>query len=82
MRIRKLNNQSNLLTLPMWVLLLLAKVGDFIQLNLGWNKFPMNSFRYNNIEKIIEFREGNYKIIPVVDSNIEIVNIINFRKIK
>lgn len=36
----------------------------------------------NNIEKIIEFREGNYKIIPVVDSNIEIVNIINFRKIK
>ena len=36
----------------------------------------------NNIEKIIEFRECNYKIIPVVDSNMEIVNIINFRKIK
>jgi nucleoside-diphosphate-sugar epimerase len=55
-RIRKLNNQSNLLTLPKWVLLLLAKVGDFIQLNLGWNKFPMNSFRYNNMtnDNIIE----------------------------
>ncbi|MFV8346781.1 nucleotidyltransferase family protein [Flavobacterium sp. ZB4P13] len=37
---------------------------------------------YNNLNKIIEFREGNYKIIPVVDSNLKIVNIINFRNIK
>ena len=37
---------------------------------------------YNNLDKIIEFREGNYKIIPVVDNNLKIVNIINFRNIK
>ncbi len=37
---------------------------------------------YNNLDKIIKFREGNYKIIPVVDSNRKIVNIINFRNIK
>jgi dTDP-glucose pyrophosphorylase len=37
---------------------------------------------YNNLDKIIEFREGNYKIIPVVDGNHKIVNIINFRNIK
>nr|WP_314839263.1 nucleotidyltransferase family protein [uncultured Flavobacterium sp.] len=37
---------------------------------------------YNNLDKIIEFREGNYKIIPVVDINLKIVNVINFRNIK
>lgn len=37
---------------------------------------------YNNLDKIIEFREGNYKVIPVVDINLKIVNIINFRNIK
>lgn len=37
---------------------------------------------HNNLDKIIEFRERNYKIIPVVDSNHKIVNIINFRNIK
>lgn len=37
---------------------------------------------YNNLDKIIEFREGNYKIIPVVDNNLKIVNVINFRNIK
>lgn len=37
---------------------------------------------YNNLDKIIEFREGNFKIIPVVDANHKIVNVINFRNIK
>lgn len=32
-----------------------------------------------NIEKIIDYREGNFRILPVVDSNDKIVNVINFR---
>ena len=36
----------------------------------------------NNLDKIIEFREQNFKIIPVVDNNFRIINIINFRNIK
>jgi dTDP-glucose pyrophosphorylase len=36
----------------------------------------------NNLEKIIEYREGDFRIVPVVDENHRIVNIINFRKIR
>ncbi|WP_421945857.1 nucleotidyltransferase family protein [Pedobacter sp.] len=36
----------------------------------------------NNLDKIIEYREGNFRIVPVVDENLKVVNIINFRKIK
>jgi dTDP-glucose pyrophosphorylase/mRNA-degrading endonuclease RelE of RelBE toxin-antitoxin system len=36
----------------------------------------------NNLQKIIEYREDNYRILPVVDENHKIVNVINFRKIK
>ena len=32
-----------------------------------------------NIEKIIEYREKNFKIIPVLNSKHIIVNVINFR---
>lgn len=35
-----------------------------------------------NIEKIIEYREGNYRIIPVLDKDNKIVNVINFRFFK
>jgi len=31
------------------------------------------------IDKIIEFRKNNYKIIPIVDNNNKIINVINFR---
>jgi nucleoside-diphosphate-sugar epimerase len=48
-RIRKLNNQSNPLTLPKWLLIFAAKVGDFLKFKFGFYKFPMNSFRYNNM---------------------------------
>ena len=48
-RIRKLNNQSKLFTLSKWVLLFAAKIGDFLKFRLGFYKFPMNSFRYNNM---------------------------------
>lgn len=34
------------------------------------------------IQKIIEYREGNYRIIPVLDKENRIVNIINFRFFK
>lgn len=36
----------------------------------------------NNLNKIIELREGNFKIIPVVDCDFKIINVINFRNLK
>ena len=48
-RIRNLNNQSNPLTLPRWSLIFAAKVGDFLKFKLDFYKFPMNTFRYNNM---------------------------------
>jgi nucleoside-diphosphate-sugar epimerase len=48
-RIRKLNNQSNPLTLPKWLLLFAAKIGDFLKFKLDFHGFPVNSFRYNNM---------------------------------
>lgn len=35
-----------------------------------------------DIEKIIQFREKLYRILPIVDENKRIVNVINFREIK
>jgi dTDP-glucose pyrophosphorylase len=34
------------------------------------------------IRKVIEYRDGNYRIIPVLDKNDKVVNIINFRFFK
>lgn len=36
----------------------------------------------NNLKKIIEYREGDFRIVPVVDENHNVVNVINFRKIR
>lgn len=36
----------------------------------------------NNLEKIIEYRKGDFRIVPVVDENRKVVNVINFRNIK
>lgn len=36
----------------------------------------------NNLNKIIEYREGDFRIVPVVDENHKVVNVINFRKIR
>lgn len=36
----------------------------------------------NNIQKIIEYRDNNFKIIPVVDENHIVINVINFRVMK
>jgi dTDP-glucose pyrophosphorylase/mRNA-degrading endonuclease RelE of RelBE toxin-antitoxin system len=33
-----------------------------------------------DINKIIEYREGNYRILPVVDKDKKVVNVINFRE--
>jgi len=35
-----------------------------------------------DIKKIIEYRESNYRILPVLDSNDRVVNVINFRELK
>ena len=35
-----------------------------------------------DITKLIEYREGNFRIVPVLDENDQIINIINFRLIK
>jgi dTDP-glucose pyrophosphorylase len=36
----------------------------------------------NNLEKIISYREGDFRVVPVVDENRKVVNVINFRNIK
>jgi NDP-sugar pyrophosphorylase family protein len=36
----------------------------------------------NNLDKIIEYREGNFRIVPVVDENHKVVNVINFRHVR
>ncbi|MFD2601223.1 nucleotidyltransferase family protein [Flavobacterium suzhouense] len=36
----------------------------------------------NNLNRIIEYREDNFRIVPVLDENHRVVNIINFRNIK
>ena len=36
----------------------------------------------NNLQKIIEYRRGDFRILPVVDENHKIINIINFRNTK
>lgn len=36
----------------------------------------------NDLEKIIEYREGDFRIVPVVDENHRVINVINFRKIR
>src|SRR5690606_17569111 len=35
-----------------------------------------------NIKKIIEYRDKNYRILPVVNGEGEIVNVINFRRLR
>ena len=35
-----------------------------------------------NIQKVIEYRENGFKIIPILDKEDKIVNVINFRKIR
>jgi len=35
-----------------------------------------------NINKVIEYRENNYRILPVLDKANKIVNVINFREVK
>ncbi|MEO6176086.1 MAG: nucleotidyltransferase family protein [Flavobacterium circumlabens] len=51
------------------------------------NEIIQNNPRYirkgeNNLEKIIEYREGDFRVVPVVDENHRVVNVINFRKIR
>ena len=50
------------------------KIDDIIQRN------PKYISRENvDFQKIIEYRDANYKILPVVDKNNKVVNVINFR---
>jgi dTDP-glucose pyrophosphorylase len=54
-----------------------SKIDNIIQAN------PRNIKKGNyDINKIIEYRENNFKIIPVLDENNIIINVINFRHIK
>ena len=36
----------------------------------------------NSLKKIIEFRQGDFRIVPILDENRRIVNIINFKNIR
>jgi dTDP-glucose pyrophosphorylase len=35
-----------------------------------------------DLNKVIEYREGNFRILPVIDENDKVVNVINFREIR
>ncbi|GGB72004.1 alcohol dehydrogenase [Flavobacterium suaedae] len=35
-----------------------------------------------DIKKVIEYREGNFRIVPIVDKESKIVNVINFREMR
>ena len=35
-----------------------------------------------DIQKVIQYREGNYRILPVIDKENKVVNVINFREIR
>ncbi|WP_298542668.1 nucleotidyltransferase family protein [uncultured Aquimarina sp.] len=53
------------------------KVNDIIQENPRYIRKGEE-----NIQKIIEYREGNFKIIPVLSQEDKVVNVINFRKLR
>ena len=69
-RIRELNHQSRLLILPRWFLKLFAIVGDMMKL-FGINKFPMNSFRFNNMtnDNIIEDVRRTIEVTKILENN-------------
>ncbi len=54
-----------------------SKIDDIIQQNPRYIRKGEK-----NIKKIIEYREGNFRIVPVIDENSRVINVINFRKIK
>lgn len=53
------------------------KVNSIIQ---GNPKFIRRGER--DINKVIEYREGNFRILPVIDKDDKVVNVINFREIR
>jgi GlcNAc-P-P-Und epimerase len=63
-RIRILNNQSKLLTLPLFLLRMSAIIGDIFKNILRVNKFPMTTFRYRNMtnDNIIKDLERTLRI--------------------
>jgi dTDP-glucose pyrophosphorylase len=54
-----------------------SKIDDIIQPNPRFIRKGEN-----DIQKIISYREGNFRILPVVDENMHVLNVINFRNIK
>lgn len=52
-----------------------SNVNDIIQKNPRFIKKGEN-----NLEKIIQYREGDFRVVPVVNENNQVVNVINFRK--
>jgi dTDP-glucose pyrophosphorylase len=52
-----------------------SDVNDIIQKNPRYIKKGEN-----NLEKIIEYREGDFRVVPVVNEDNQVVNVINFRK--
>ncbi|WP_299259071.1 nucleotidyltransferase family protein [uncultured Aquimarina sp.] len=51
-----------------------SRVNDIIQDNPRFIKKGEE-----NIQKIVEYRESNFKILPVIDKDDKVVNVINFR---
>ena len=53
------------------------KVNSIIQAN---PKYIRKGER--DINKVIEYREGNFRILPIIDKDDKVVNVINFREIR
>jgi nucleoside-diphosphate-sugar epimerase len=73
-RIRKLNNQSPPLTLSISLLKFAATTGDLFKRVFANSKFPMNTFRYNNMtqDNIIEDLRRTVEITQCgKDSNLD-----------
>jgi dTDP-glucose pyrophosphorylase len=54
-----------------------SKVDDIIQAN---PRYIRKGER--DIKKVIEYREGSFRIIPILDKDDKVVNVINFREIR
>jgi nucleoside-diphosphate-sugar epimerase len=86
-KIRRLNNQSNLVTFSKKILIFFAFLGDFIIKYFGVKKFPMTTFRYRNMtnDNVIKDIDKTLNVTDIcINTNFDqqILNTINWLKSK
>tara|TARA_B110000027_G_scaffold133461_1_gene161997 strand:- start:13656 stop:14705 length:1050 start_codon:yes stop_codon:yes gene_type:complete len=58
-----------------------VSINDSVKIIIQLNPKFINKEKYD-IKKIIDYRDNNFKILPVVDNNNIVVNVINFRLLR